>query len=265
MSLHGTHMTLDPAAIEPDLEREARRLLSEIEREGLDARLIGGMAILLLAGTRLHPRFAREIQDLDFVITKKHRRGTEQLLTAAGYVPEVQFNALNGARRLLFFDETHGRQIDVFVDRFEMCHVLPLTERLTHLPDTLPAAEVLMTKLQIVQLNPKDRSDLYAILHSHDVADHDEQAVNLERITALTAEDWGLQRTFEINLDRLTTALAEEALDGESRDVIAARIEALAAAIEAAPKSRRWKLRARVGERKRWYEEPEEVDRDRGS
>jgi hypothetical protein len=256
-------MTVDPTGIDPDLEREARRLLSAIEREGLDARLIGGMAILLLAGERLHPRFAREIQDLDFVITKKHRRGTEQLLTSSGYVPEAQFNALNGARRLLFFDETHGRQIDVFVDRFEMCHVLPLTERLTHRPHTLPAAEVLMTKLQIVQLNAKDRSDLYAILHSHDVADHDEQAVNAQRIAALTAEDWGLQRTFEINLDRLSAALSEEALDEESRDVIAGRIEALAAALDAAPKSRRWKLRARVGERKRWYEEPEEVDRDR--
>ncbi len=263
MSLHDTHMTLDPTAIEPDLEHEARRLLSAIEREGLDARLIGGMAILLLAGDRMLPRFVREIQDLDFVITKKHRRGMEQLLTTAGYVPDAQFNALNGARRLLFLDQTHGRQIDVFVDRFEMCHELPLTERLTLLPATLPAAEVLMTKLQIVELNAKDRGDLYALLYSHEVADHDDQAINVDRITSLTAEDWGLQRTFEINLDRLTVALADEGLDDESRAVIAGRIEALAAAIEAAPKSRRWKLRARVGERKRWYEEPEEVDRDR--
>jgi hypothetical protein len=263
MSLHGTSMSLDPTAIEPDLEREARRLLSAIEREGVDARLIGGMAILLLAGPRMHPRYTREIQDLDFVITKKHRRGTEQLLTAAGYVPETQFNALNGARRLLFHDETHGRQIDVFVDRFEMCHVLPLTERLTRMPDTLPAAEVLMTKLQIVELNAKDRGDLYALLHSHEVADHDEQAINVARITSLTAEDWGLQRTFEINLDRLSTALAEEPLDAEDRAVIGRRIDALAAAMEAAPKSRRWRMRAKVGERKRWYEEPEEVDRER--
>jgi hypothetical protein len=256
-------MTQDRTAIERDLEREARRLLAAIEEEGIDARLIGGMAILLLAGPRLHPRYAREIQDLDFVITKKHRRGTEQLLTAAGYVPEPHFNALNGARRLLFHDETHGRQIDVFVDRFEMCHVLPLTERLTHRPHTLPAAEVLMTKLQIVQLNAKDRGDLYALLHSHDVADHDEQAINVERITSLTSEDWGLQRTFEINLERLTVALEQEELEEESRNVIARRIQVLAAALDEAPKTRRWRMRAKVGERKRWYEEPEEVDRER--
>jgi hypothetical protein len=89
--------------------------------------------------------------------------------------------------------------------------------------------------------------------------------VNVTRITALTAEDWGLQRTFEINLDRLSAALADEPLDAEGRAVVAGRIETLAAAMEAAPKSRRWKLRARVGERKRWYEEPEEVERDRDS
>jgi hypothetical protein len=262
MSLHATHMTPDRTEIEPDIEREARRLLAEIARAGLDARLIGGMAIRLLAGAALHPRFEREIQDLDFVVTKKHRRDTERLLVDAGYAPEPEFNALNGARRLLFLDRTHGRQIDVFVDRFEMCHVLPLTERLTHMPHTLPAAEVLMTKLQIVQLNAKDRGDIYAVLHTHEIAPRDEQAINVERVTALTAEDWGLQRTFELNLERLSSQLPEEPLDPESRDVIAGRIEALAAAIAAAPKSRRWKLRARVGERKRWYEEPEEVDRD---
>lgn len=265
MSLHGEPMTLDPTAIDPNLEREARRLLAEIGRVGLEARLIGGMAIRLLADDQLHPVFAREIQDLDFVVSKRHRRDLERLLAEAGYAPEEQFNALNGSRRLLFDDRKHGRQVDVFVDRFEMCHVLPLAEQLTRRPDTLPAAEVMMTKLQIVHLNAKDRSDLYAILRSHEVASHDERAVNVSRITALTAEDWGLHRTFELNLERLSAGLAGEPLDAESREVIAGRIEALTAAMTDAPKSRRWKLRARVGDRRRWYEEPEEVDRDQGS
>ena len=206
----------------------------------------------------------REIQDLDFVITKKHRRGMEQLLTAAGYVPEAQFNALNGARRLLFLDQTHGRQIDVFVDRFEMCHELPLTERLTLLPATLPAAEVLMTKLQIVELNAKDRGDLYALLYSHEVADHDDQAINVD--ADHVADGGGLGPAADLrDQPRSPDRGAGRRRRSTTRAApsIAGRIEALAAAIEAAPKSRRWKLRARVGERKRWYEEPEEVDRDR--
>jgi hypothetical protein len=228
----------------------------------LHARLIGGMAVRLLAGERLHPVYERDIQDLDFVLTKRHRRDAEGLLADAGYVPDQRFNALNGHKRLLFHDTVHGRQIDVFVDTFEMCHALPLSERLTHRPHTLPAAEILMTKLQIVRLNPKDRGDLYALLHSHDVADHDEEALNAERVAALTSNDWGLQRTFELNLERLREGLEEQPLDPEDLHEIARRIDALAEAMEQAPKSRKWKLRAKVGDRKRWYEEPEEVDRE---
>jgi hypothetical protein len=39
------------------------------------------------------------------------------------------------------------------------------------------------------------------------------------------------------------------------------RIDAIDAALHEAEKSHSWKLRARIGERKRWYEEPEEVHR----
>jgi hypothetical protein len=248
--------------IHADLDDEARRLLSEVQRRDLDARLIGGMAVRILAGERLHPAYDRQVQDLDFVLTRKHAREAERLLAEAGYVPEEMFNALNGHRRLLFHDEHHGRQIDVFVDTFEMCHTLPLAERLGTRPQTLPAAEVLMTKLQIVHLNAKDRGDLYALLHSHEVAEHDDDAVNAARIAELTSNDWGLQRTFELNLARLREGLGEQPLEAEDLRAVAQRIDHLAAAMEQAPKSRKWKLRAKVGERKRWYEEPEEVDRE---
>jgi len=247
--------------IHADLDDEARRLLTEVQRRDLDARLIGGMAVRILAGERLHPAYDRRVQDLDFVLTRKHAREAERLLAEAGYVPEEMFNALNGHRRLLFHDEHHGRQIDVFVDTFEMCHTLPLAERLGTRPQTLPAAEVLMTKLQIVHLNAKDRGDLYALLHSHEVAEHDDDAVNAARIAELTSNDWGLQRTFELNLERLREGLGEQPLEAEDLRALAQRIDRLADAMEQAPKSRKWKLRAKVGDRKRWYEEPEEVDR----
>jgi hypothetical protein len=246
--------------IEPDIEVEARRLLAEIDRRGLEMRLIGGMAIRLLAGERLDPAFERPIEDLDFVVSKRHRRDAEALLREAGYEGDEQFNALNGARRLLYHDPGHGRQIDVFIETIEMCHVLPMADRLAARRDSLPAADVLMTKLQIIDLNEKDRGDLYALLLSHEVGAGD-ASLDLERITGLTANDWGLQHTFELNLERLRSGLAEQALGPEQAQAIVSRIDELAAAMERAPKSRRWKLRARVGERKRWYVEPEEVDR----
>jgi hypothetical protein len=251
-------MTEPLAPIHPDINAEAERLLTEIAREELAARLIGGMAIRLLAAERLHPAYERPIADLDFILAKRHRREFSALLTRAGYVPEEQFNALYGAKRLLYHDTVNGRQIDVFVEAFSMCHVLPLADRIAARPHTLPPAEILMTKLQIVELNEKDRGDLYALLHSHDVSP---EGIDVERIVALTANDWGLQHTFELNLTRLRDGLAHQPLTPDEASQVAGRIDTLEQALEGAPKSRRWKLRAKVGERKLWYDEPDEVER----
>jgi hypothetical protein len=42
-------------------------------------------------------------------------------------------------------------------------------------------------------------------------------------------------------------------------EVVVDRLSRLRSGFEEVPKSRGWKLRARVGDRKRWYELPEEV------
>lgn len=246
-----------------DIDEEAHRITEEAERRGLTLRLMGGAAIRMLIGARLHPAFERTPADLDFVVAKQDRRATTDLLAEAGYVADEQFNALNGHRRMLFNDPEPGRdrQVDVFVETFEMCHELPLAERLHAVPHTLAPAELVMTKLQIISLNAKDRGDLYALLLACDTGG-DDDSINVERIAELTAGDWGLQHTFELNLERLRAGLEEQsALDAGERSAIAGRIDAIADAMERAPKSRRWKLRAKIGERKRWYEEPEEVDR----
>jgi hypothetical protein len=252
-----------PTPIEPDITAEARRLLAAIEGAGVDARLIGGMAIRLLAGDRMPSTFERAIQDLDFILAKRHRQQFNSLLIEAGYQPQERFNALHGAHRLLYDDLSHDRQVDVFVESFSMCHELPLADRIPFRRQTLPAADVLMTKLQIVRLNEKDRRDLYALLHTHDVSpgSNAEDTVDVDRIVALTSNDWGLQHTFELNLDRLRDGLSEQLLDPAEAAAIAQRIDVIAKALADAPKTRKWKLRAKVGERKRWYDEPEEVDR----
>ena len=239
---------------------EAGRLLTAIAERGIAARLLGGAAIRIMAGDRLHPAFEREIADVDLIVARRDARPLEDLLEQLGYAGDRQFNALNGHRRLLFEHPDHGR-VDVFVETFEMCHALPLAERLEVRPDTLPAAELLLTKLQIVELNAKDRGDALALLCALDVADHDDGAINAARIAELTARDWGLQHTVQLNLARLRDGLDELPLEEGHRRRVGERTDAIGAAMEAAPKSRGWKLRARIGERKRWYEEPEEVDR----
>jgi hypothetical protein len=222
------------------------------------------MAIRILCGERLDPVFEREIADLDFVVPKGEGRDLGELLEAEGYDPDKEFNALNGARRMLFWDRANDRQVDVFVGAFEMCHELPLAERVDARPGTLPGADLLLTKLQIVNLNRKDATDACALLASLPVAEGEAGSgpvIDAAYVASLSSGDWGLQHTIELNLDRLGPIAEELALDGAGKERIHAGIEALRAAIEAAPKSRRWKMRDRIGERKQWYETPEEVDR----
>ena len=247
--------------IRGDVVEETIRLLQAAEREGVSIRVLGGMAVLLRAGEIIHPSFRREIRDIDIATIKGGGRRVGDFLAGEGYEPNRTFNAMHGARRLLFYDDANGRQVDVFVGTFEMCHELPLVERLLLEPMTLPLAELVMTKLQIVKLNAKDRGDLYALLLTHDVSDHDGETVNAVRIADLCAHDWGLYRTFQLNLGRLLDGLAEADLSAGERELVAERLQRLTSAIENAPKSAKWKMRARIGDRVRWYEDPEEVEK----
>jgi Uncharacterised nucleotidyltransferase len=247
--------------IEHELIDEASRLLAAAEAEGVQMRLLGGAGVRLLLGERLHPRFQREIDDLDFITTRKAGPAVERLLQREGWQPQARFNALHGHRRLLFEDPLANRKLDVFVERFEMCHSLPLARRLEVHAKTLPGAEMAMTKLQIVEVNAKDLLDLYALLDALEVAEHDQDAINAGRIAELTRGDWGLHHTFELNLQRLLEGVQSAGFDDDRAKRVTQRIEALRQAMDGASKTRAWRLRARIGERKRWYEEPEEADR----
>ncbi len=247
-------------AILPDIVDEGRRLVDLAQSQGTALALLGGVAVRLRASD-VPPALDRQYKDIDFAVPKGGGREADRLLRESGYEPEPSFNAMNGNERLLFHDLQHGRQVDVFIGSFRMCHVIPLTERLSAGDATVPLAELLLTKLQIVQLNEKDVRDTVLLFHGHDVADGDGDAVNGARIAELCAGDWGLWRTITANLQRCGELVGDYDLPDADRSRIAARLTALLERIGAEPKSRGWKMRARIGERKRWYELPEEVER----
>jgi hypothetical protein len=217
-------------------------------------RLLGGVAVRLRSAG-LPVALQREYKDLDFVTTRKASGETQQLLRGLGYDPHLAFNTMNSKERLLFFDDAHGRQVDVFVSSFRMCHEIPLERRLETQADTVPLAELVLTKLQIIQLNEKDVRDAVALFVEHDVTD-DDAGINGSRVAELCCDDWGLWRTITRNLESVGGHLESYDVD---RDLVSTRLAVLQERIEAAPKSRGWKLRDKVGERKRWYELPEEV------
>ena len=240
-----------------DVLEEARRLLSLADAADVPLHLLGGAAVRLRA-PEIPPSLDRECKDIDFVVRRSAGKGAARLLREADYEPDVAFNAMNGRDRLLFHDPARARQIDVFVDSFRMCHRIPLGGRLDGRSGTVPLAELLLTKLQIVELNEKDARDTVLLLHGHPLTD-DDSGINQVRIAELCAQDWGLWRTITRNLERCREMLAEYELPADDARRIADALDALLARIEAQPKARGWRLRAKVGERRRWYELPEEV------
>jgi DNA repair exonuclease SbcCD nuclease subunit len=243
----------------PGIEDEVRRVLDGAAGEGITLRALGGLAIFLHAPADLPQGVRRSYKDIDFVTVRNGERGIPRFMEAIGYTANRQFNTLNAGRRLLFYDVPHDRQVDVFVGTFKMCHTIPITERLDVDPLTVPLAELLLTKLQIVHLNEKDQRDILALLVSHPIGDTDHDVINSARIAQLLSEDWGLWRTTKLNLERTHEALSEYRLSAEERRVIADRASQLWVNVEKAPKSRKWKLRDRIGDRKCWYDLPEEV------
>lgn len=229
-------------------------------QRGVPLRLIGGIAVRLHANPELLPAVRREPKDIDLVTLRGKGTAVSALMKAAGYEESEEFNNLNGHRRLLFFDVANNRQVDVFVGEFEMCHAIPITERIELDKQSVPLAELLLTKLQVVRLNEKDQSDILAVLSSHPVGDSDDETINAAYIAQLLAKDWGLWRTTKMNVERTRVAIERYDLPDRNRQEITERLDALWRRIESEPKSGRWRLRARVGDRMRWYEEPEEVE-----
>ena len=178
-----------------------------------------------------------------------------------GYEPNQRFNALHGATRLIFEDGKNQRVVDIFLDVFRMCHTLHLGDRLTLDDYTIPISDLLLTKLQVVETNEKDIRDLIAILKDHDVIDHiasgDKEVIDTGYIASLCADDWGLCKTISLTMKKLLTFLPKYELELEAKQILEARITKILNAIDTVPKSLRWKLRDKVGERKRWYDLPE--------
>jgi hypothetical protein len=242
-----------------DIVSEGERLLALASDQGVPLRLLGGVAVRMKASD-VPPALAREYKDIDFAVTKKGGGAADKLLKEAGYEPHVAFNAMHARERGLYYDEGNGRQVDLFIDAFRMCHEIPLGKRLEVETGTVPLAELMLTKLQIIEVNEKDIRDTVLLFHGHPIADHDDGAVNGGQIAALCADDWGLWRTITANLDRCRSHVADYELEAGDRERIEARFDELLQRIEAEPKSRGWRRRAKVGDKKRWYELPEEVE-----
>jgi hypothetical protein len=237
---------------------EALALAEGAARAGLGLKLLGGLAVRVLC-PGLPPR-RRSDQDIDYACLSRERKKVAEYLASAGCAPDRRFNSLNGDRQM-YFTAPSGRPVDVMVDRLTMCHTLDLRPSFHRLPFTIDAMDVLLSKLQIVELNEKDARDLVHLLAALPLGGGELGTLDTGRFCRLLGSDWGWWRTVTGNLAKLPALIAEDpglVPPGGSEDP-AGQARRLLELAEQAPKSVKWRLRANVGERVRWYELPEEV------
>jgi hypothetical protein len=212
---------------EPALVSEGRRICEEADGQGIEVRLLGGIAVWLRSDDGVRAQLGREYGDIDLVTLRKHSKPLRELLESFGYQPNTMFNAVQSDR--LYYSAADGSyHLDIFVDKFAMSHKLDLAPRLGTEPVVMPAAELLLTKLQIAELNEKDARDTAMLLVGHELADHDGPGVlNVAYVAEVCAQDWGFYTTLTDNLEKVRSLLEGILPNAQQRQVVAERAAAL--------------------------------------
>jgi len=246
---------------------EGRRIVEKAEERKVTLRLMGAVAIVTHC-----PRFLgiftsleREITDLDFMGYSKESTMARKTLQDLGYSPKkLEFEATVSAHggRGVFYNEATRLTVDVFFDRLSMCHTIDLRDRLKVDYPTISPADLLLEKLQIVKINEKDVKDVIVLLREHDVGKGDSDTINHDYISKILSDDWGFYFTVSENLKKISDFLPRfDALSKDDVLDVKAKIEKMSQEIENRPKSMRWRLRAKIGPARKWYEDVEEIVR----
>jgi len=235
---------------------EVQRVVAAARAGGINLAGTGGVAVALSCPSARVAPLRREYGDLDFAARARDARHIQQAFIGLGYEPDTEFNSLHGESRLFFLDKARRREADVFLDAIRGCHELPVADRL-HAPMLSPA-DLLLSKLQVRETNRKDLLDIYALLIDHDLTD-DETGISTERIAEVCGGDWGWWRTVSEVSVRAKSSADEILGAGPRSERVRAGLTRVGELLLQAPKTRRWKMRARVGDRVRWYESPEEL------
>jgi hypothetical protein len=250
-----------------DFYTERTRILEALaqpENRQIIMRLIGALAFRTHCTEfgYIQDQLGRKFTDFDFASYPRFFKDIRRVLSELGYQEDKPVSQLFGDRRMLFHDPAFGRHIDVFFNVLDFCHVLNFTGRLEVEKYTLPLAELLLEKMQIVQINEKDLIDTVMLLREHPIGDIDEETIHAGLIAKTLGGDWGFWRTVTGNLKILEQRARQYSdLSAEDAQVVISRIHQLLERIEAGPKTFKWKARARIGEKMKWYKHVEELQR----
>jgi len=249
----------------PDFVEEANRIVDAAKNESIILRLLGALAFNIHCPkfSYMQEMLGRSFTDIDFASYHQESSKINKLFVALGYQYDVRVRTLFGSR-LVFYDAGGtDRHCDVFLDKLEFCHDIDFEGRLNVDYPTIPLVELLLEKMQIVKLNEKDAIDTIMLLREHQIGGSDNETINADRLANLTARDWGLWKTVTTNLENVRkTAQGYQKLAEEDKKDVDRKITALRTRIDNEPKSRGWKMRGRIGEKRKWYRDVDELVRE---
>ncbi len=243
-------------------ENELKRILEASDEAGIVLRVIGSLAFQMHCQKYgyLQQAMGRAYTDIDFAAYGRQTKAIQDLMAKLGYVDNHEVFIVSGGERSIFDRSEIGLHVDVFYEKLDFCHVIRWAGRLEVDSPSIPLAEMVMEKMQIVQINEKDVVDTIMLLLEHPLGDIDKETINIRRIAELCAADWGLWRTLTMNLDKVRQlAQGYDELTPEQKSTVQNQVTAALARIEAEPKALPWRLRARVGDRVKWYKDVDEV------
>lgn len=254
--------------ISSDIFSEARTLVEKAQSESIILRVLGGLAVRLHSSefSSLYQNLGRvtEFADMDLITLGENQKKLEPFFRQNGFNPEprVRRTPAIWAYRHMYLRPDGKSNVDVFFDKLEMSHTIDLRQRLAVDSPTISLADLLLAKLQIHEINEKDVKDAIVLIRAHEMADKDQESINEEYIAQLMSQDWGFYHTVTTNLRKTTLLLQDYQIGQRDKDDVLSKIDRLLARIESEPKTSRFKMRARIGEKKKWYNEVDETVRD---
>jgi len=240
------------------------RIIKAADERGIPLRLMGAVAVRIHSpgSLKLHTEILNRIlTDIDFMTYMKYAKQVRKLFKDLNYVLDEAVARIAESRDI-FHDNYNNRIVDVFYDKLDMCHTINFKGRLEVDHPTIPLADIVLEKLQIVKINEKDIKDLIVLFNEHPIGDTDKETINAKYIAKLLAKDWGFWYTATTNLKKLRDKFINMyKLPEDIVNRVKSRINELLEAIDKEPKSMKWKMRAKIGTSKKWYKEVEEVIR----
>lgn len=268
--------------------RESQEIVEKAKQEGIVLRILGGLSIAIHC--QEHREFAQklgrmgtgvikgqEYSDIDYVSYRNQREKIKELFDKMGYAKRRTTLSTAASERQIYYHPKGWFYVDVFFDKLLVAnHPIDFKGRLELDYPTITVTDMLLEKIQMWEaFSVKDLKDCLLLLKAHDIKEKSEkESIDTLYIAKILAQDWGFWYTATTNLKNLKKFITEidklgtetdinpKQIEKKEREDITEKIEAILERIEKEPKSFGWKMRAKIGTKKKWYnpvERPETV------